>query len=69
MDKPPCNNCDDTGWVCEGHPDRPWDGGSSRADACGCGAGAPCDVCNESGQDHSRVIKTVTCDLDGDKRH
>lgn len=25
--------------------DRPWDGTSTRADACGCGAGAPCPVC------------------------
>jgi hypothetical protein len=38
-----CSVCEDSGWVCEGHPDRPWEGGH----ACGCGgAGAPCPACN-----------------------
>jgi hypothetical protein len=42
-----CTVCDDTGWVCENHPDRPWDGGgSTRSDVCGCGAGKPCPTCN-----------------------
>jgi len=22
---PKCKRCDDTEWVCENHPDRPWD--------------------------------------------
>ncbi|TWB66650.1 hypothetical protein [Bradyrhizobium sacchari] len=35
----PCTICDDTGWVCENHPDRPWDG--PRGCTCG-GAGVPC---------------------------
>jgi hypothetical protein len=26
--------CDDTGWVCEDHADRPLKGDSKRADAC-----------------------------------
>ena len=30
-----CPLCDGTGWVCEEHQDRPWDG----ARACGCDAG------------------------------
>ncbi len=31
------------GWVCENHPDRPWQGPR----ACPCGAaGAPCPDCN-----------------------
>ena len=48
IDKPRCETCDDTGWVCENHPDRPSDcGGSKRADVCGCGAGMPCRVCNQ----------------------
>lgn len=42
-----CRNCDNTGWVCENHPQRPWDGESGRHDACGCGAGAPCEVCQQ----------------------
>lgn len=39
-----CPTCAGTGWVCEDHPFRPWEG----PHACGCGAaGAPCPVCNE----------------------
>ena len=33
MAKAPCTNCDDTGWVCENHPDRPSRGFSEREDA------------------------------------
>jgi hypothetical protein len=40
-----CPACDDTGHVCENHPDRPWGGLSVAATACGCGAGQPCPVC------------------------
>jgi hypothetical protein len=29
-----CATCSDSGWVCERHPERPWDGD----DACRCGA-------------------------------
>lgn len=65
----PCLNCDDTGWVCENHPKRPWDGCSNRRDACGCGPGAPCEDCNGDGQDHSRAIATVIHDLSGSKLH
>jgi hypothetical protein len=46
---PHCKNCDATGWVCENHADRPSNGESSRDDACGCGAGAPCRVCVPEG--------------------
>jgi hypothetical protein len=36
-----CFRCEDIGWVCENHPDHPWDG------TCPCGgAGAPCPLCN-----------------------
>ena len=28
-----CSICDDSGWVCENHPDQPWDNTSQRADA------------------------------------
>jgi hypothetical protein len=38
-----CQLCDDTGWVCEVHPDQPWEG--PHAYTCG-GAGAPCPSCN-----------------------
>jgi hypothetical protein len=43
-----CSACDNTGWVCENHPDRLWRGNSQRADACDCGAGMPCE-CNPCG--------------------
>jgi hypothetical protein len=39
-----CPVCEDTGWVCENHPDQPWQG----PHGCTCGsAGAPC-ACNRS---------------------
>ena len=62
---PYCNNCDDGGWVCEGHPDKPWDGTSKRSDACGCGPGRPCDVCNEGLRRGLTGIETVICSVDG----
>jgi hypothetical protein len=34
-----CLLCEDTGWVCEAHPDQPWEG--PHACTCG-GAGMPC---------------------------
>jgi hypothetical protein len=38
-----CARCDNCRFVCEAHPDKPWDGPC----ACGCGApGDPCPVCN-----------------------
>ncbi|MCZ6468042.1 MAG: hypothetical protein O6499_00145 [Candidatus Dadabacteria bacterium] len=36
-----CANCDGTGWVCEDHPEVPWNDGKN---CCG-GAGSPCS-CN-----------------------
>jgi len=45
-----CTTCDDTGWVCVRHPERPWCGYSNRLDACDCGAaGAICDCIDEMG--------------------
>lgn len=42
-----CVLCKDTGWVCEFHMDKPWEGEG----ACGCG-GAGCNcVCNPNGED------------------
>jgi hypothetical protein len=38
-----CWRCDGCLWVCEAHPERPWEGPL----ACGCGAaGSPCRICN-----------------------
>jgi hypothetical protein len=56
MDKK-CPICFGTGWVCENHPDKPWD----KEFGCECGAGVPC-VCNSAGEpgvdkpDTSQVI-------------
>jgi hypothetical protein len=48
----PCTICDETGWVCESHPDRPTGMFSTRADACNCGdARMPCEACNQSNRD------------------
>ena len=39
-----CLLCEDCGWVCEMHQDKPWEG----PHACTCGAaGAPCPACNK----------------------
>lgn len=38
-----CANCDNQGWVCENHPEVPWNDGEG---CCG-GAGMPCK-CNTS---------------------
>jgi hypothetical protein len=40
-----CDRCANCRWVCEAHPNRPWDG----EHACGCGApGEPCPECNRA---------------------
>jgi hypothetical protein len=58
----PCVRCDDTGWVCEAHPDRPWSG--PRACECG-GAALPCDVCNpDEPLDMSRLFRVTRHDQD-----
>lgn len=48
-----CTNCNDMGWVCENHTDKPWSG-CTPPDmvSCGCGAGQPCHVCNPSDYDN-----------------
>ncbi|UQD69343.1 hypothetical protein JEY40_25360 [Bradyrhizobium japonicum] len=59
-----CVNCDDLGWVCENHPERPWDG--PRACTCG-GAGAPCPVCNVTGEGEvPRMPKGFQVEVDKD---
>jgi hypothetical protein len=62
-EQPKCERCDSTGWVCENHDHRPWAQGSERADACDCGAGAPCAICNEEPGVFPRLLpgSTVIC--------
>lgn len=68
---PKCDLCDNTGWVCENHPDRPWREFSERADACDCGAGEPCAVCNrtdaDTPPDMSRTGMKTAFDKDGSR--
>jgi hypothetical protein len=41
-----CASCRDTGWVCERHPDRPWEGDGAPG-CCSCGApGMKCQACD-----------------------
>ena len=57
--RPACLVCESTGWVCETHPDQPWDG----PHACNCGAaGAPCPVCNKSEGEPPRLPKGFKLD-------
>ncbi len=39
-----CKACSGEAWVCEDHPEKPWQDG----DCCGA-AGAACPTCNEDG--------------------
>jgi hypothetical protein len=58
-----CARCEDNGWVCENHPDRPWQG----VNACECGgAGMPCPHCNE---DDPPQLPNGFVDDDDAKRH
>jgi len=43
-----CDYCDDSELVCENHPQLPWGGASNRKDACNCGAGMPCQSCDNA---------------------
>lgn len=53
---PTCSNCNGQGWVCENHPNVPWDDGDATCCAAegakwNCGAGAPCPKCNPADAD------------------
>ena len=66
-----CLVCDNTGRVCENHPDRPWRGDSQRGDACDCGAGMPCQLCNPCGGIDEPPAKIGMAEVTADarKRH
>jgi hypothetical protein len=54
---PNCPHCAGDGWVCENHPERPWEG-SRLQNACTCGgAGMPCGLCNRDfGEDEQPAL-------------
>jgi len=61
-----CALCEDSGWVCENHPIRPWEG--EHACTCG-GAGAPCPQCNATNDRTSpRMPKGFKTEVDNDGR-
>jgi hypothetical protein len=71
---PHCAFCDNTGWMCEDHPEKPWGGFSRRSDACHCGgAGMPCPYCNPADEDNppdmSRTGLKTDIDKDTGRRH
>jgi hypothetical protein len=61
---PTCPRCDGCRWVCEAHPERPWEGQA----VCGCGApGAPCPVCNQPDEGAAPELpEGYTVDTKGD---
>jgi hypothetical protein len=56
-----CDLCDDTGWVCEDHADRPLKGDSKRADGCSFGAGMPCPRCRRDSR-HVDLVPRLLSD-------
>ena len=60
-----CKLCDDTGWVCEDHGDRPVKADSERSDACDCPAAMPCPACNADDPPRPPRGMTVTIGSDG----
>ena len=60
-----CPVCEDSSWVCEEHPQEPWDG----EHACGCGApGMPCSECNSAPCAAPRMPSGFKTEVDKDGR-
>lgn len=56
MTKALCLYCHGTGWVCERHMDKPWEG----PNACECGgAGTNCGCNPEGNHDFDEVIAEI----------
>ncbi len=57
---PDCARCQDVGWVCEEHPDRPW---SEKIEGgCQCGTRMPCADCNpaaDAAHPPQRVVEKI----------
>jgi hypothetical protein len=55
-----CARCQDVGWVCEEHSDRPWS--EKTEGGCQCGARLPCPDCNpaaDAAHPPQRVVEKV----------
>jgi hypothetical protein len=53
--KPDCPICFGIGWVCENHPDRPWDDELG----CTCGAGTPCECNSAEGHEEPDISQVI----------
>lgn len=56
-----CDVCQDELWVCENHPEKPWN--ARLPNGCACGAGMPCLVCNDGlqrGHGFDAVLSVAT---------
>jgi hypothetical protein len=54
-----CPHCNDTGHVCENHPEHAWAGITGGEECCG-GAGMPCQLCCDPPRDGESVIAAFT---------
>jgi hypothetical protein len=54
MDKN-CPVCLGIGWVCENHPDKPWD----DEIGCTCGAGTPCSCNSAEGHEEPDITQVI----------
>jgi hypothetical protein len=57
---PDCARCQDVGWVCEEHPERPWS--NKTEGGCQCGARMPCPDCNpaaDAAHPPQRVVEKI----------
>jgi hypothetical protein len=59
-----CTICDDTGWVCEFHQDRPSGEYSTHESACDCGGAASC-ICNDDPVRDMRNAARIICGIGG----
>jgi len=57
-----CNNCNNSGWVCEEHPNKPWEQGKVT---CCSGAGMPCEWCNNEEEPRDLAGMKIKLNKDG----
>lgn len=62
----PCKICKGALWVCESHPDAPWD--TNLEGGCQCNAGMPCE-CNREVDNPPGFEVIISVDEPFDHRH